>query len=195
MDNLQKKVSEKIKELRTLKGLSQQTLAQRAGLSRSYITLIETGKKTVAVSTLALIADALGVVVGQFFEDTESFLSPKIVVNRKGEMQPTNAKTPHVYTFAPLSREKKNKIMDPFLVRIEPKIKQTHDFVHKGEEFDYILEGRLKLFYDNEEIILEAGDSVYFDSSVPHKLEVIGDETVYMLSLNSTGAQNHQAGS
>jgi len=194
MNDLHNKVAQKIRELRTLKGLSQQTLAQRAGLARSYITLIESGKKTVAVSTLALIADALGVVVGQFFEDTESFLSPKITVDRKLEALPANKKTPYGYTFTPLSREKKNKIMDPFLVRLEPKSSQSNDFVHKGEEFIYILDGRLKLRYGGEEITLETGDSVYFDSTVPHRLEVIGDKTVYVLSINTTGAQSHLTG-
>ncbi|OGR23178.1 MAG: hypothetical protein A2277_05470 [Desulfobacterales bacterium RIFOXYA12_FULL_46_15] len=194
METLQNKVSQKIRELRMLKGLDQQTLAQRAGLARSYITLIESGKKTAAVSTLALIADALGVVVGEFFEDTETFRSPKIAVNRNIEVQPSSKKTSYGYTYTPLSREKKKKIMDPFFVRLEPNSKQKYDFVHKGEEFDYIIQGKLKLSYEGEEIILEPGDSVSFDASVPHRLEVIGDETVYMLSMNSTGGQSPPTG-
>ena len=187
METLQNKIAQKIKELRLLKGLDQQTLAQRAGLARSYITLLESGKKTAAVSTLALIADALGVGVGEFFEDTESFRSPKIVVNRNVEAQPPNKKTSYGYTYTPLSREKKNKIMDAFLVRLDPKSRQRYDFVHRGEEFNYILQGTLKLSYSEEEITLEAGDSVYFDATVPHRLEVIGNKPAYMLSVNSTG--------
>jgi mannose-6-phosphate isomerase-like protein (cupin superfamily) len=77
--------------------------------------------------------------------------------------------------------------MDAFLVRLDPKSRQRYDFVHRGEEFNYILQGTLKLSYGGEEITLEAGDSVYFDSTVPHKLEVIGNKPVFMLSVNSTG--------
>lgn len=195
MDALEKKISQRIRDLRKSKGLDQQTLAQRAGLARSYITLIESGKKTAAVSTLALIADALGVVVGEFFEDTDNFRSTKIAVSRGLEVKPPTQEPSHGYTFTPLSREKKRKIMDPFLVRLEPKTIQKYPFVHKGEEFDYVLQGRLKLIYEDEETILEAGDSVYFDASIPHRLEIIGDETVYVLSVNSTAIPYDPAGS
>ena len=189
MDTLQDTIAQKLKALRISKGLDQQTLAQRAGVSRSYITLIENKKKTAAVSTLALIADALGVAVGEFFEDTENFRSPKITVNKNVKTELTARKTSYGYTYTPLAIEKKNKIMDPFLVRLEPKSKQRYDFTHKGEEFNYILQGKLKLIYESEEINLEAGDCVYFDASVPHKLEVVGEETVFMLNLNTTGGK------
>lgn len=189
METFEKRIGKRIRDLRKSKGLDQQTLAQRAGLARSYITLIEGGKKTAAVSTLALIADALGVVVGEFFEDTDKFRSPKISVSRGREVQPPSQEPSHGYTFTPLSREKKRKIMDPFLVRLEPKTVQKYPFIHKGEEFDYVLQGRLRLVYEDEEVVLEAGDSVYFDAAIPHRLEVLGDETVYILSVNSAALQ------
>lgn len=187
MDDLTKKISKRVKSIRISKGLDQQTLAQRTGVDRSYISLIENGKKTAAVSTLALLADALGVGVGEFFEDTVNFRNPKLSANRNTGSKPIGEKTSYGYTYTPLSTEKKYKIMDPFLVRIDPENKQKYYFSHKGEEFNYILQGKLKLIYEDQEIILEQGDSVYFDSSVPHKLELIGDETVYMISVNTTG--------
>ena len=190
-ESLQNKISRKIKELRISKGLDQKTLAQRAGVARSYITLMESGKKTAAVSTLALIADALGVAVGDFFDDAKNFHSPRISVSRNVRAQIPAQKNPCGYTYLPLATEKKNKIMDAVLVRLEPKSKQKYDFVHKGDEFGYILQGKLKLSYGDEEFTLEAGDSAYFDASVPHKLEVIGEKTVYMLSINSGWTQIH----
>lgn len=190
MDELTKKLSKKLKDIRISKGLDQQTLAQRTGVGRSYISLIENGKKTAAVSTLALIADALGVGVGEFFEDTRNFRDPKLSLNKNTGSKPTAGKTSYGYTYTPLSIEKRNKIMDPFLVRIEPDNKQKYCFSHKGEEFNFILQGKLKLTYEDQEIILESGDSVYFDSSIPHKLDLIGDETVYMLSVNTTAVKD-----
>ena len=190
-ESLQNKISRKIKELRISKGLDQKTLAQRTGVARSYITLMESGKKTAAVSTLALIADALGVTVGDFFDDAKNFHSPRISVSRNVRAQIPAQKNPCGYTYLPLATEKKNKIMDTVLVRLEPKSRQKYDFVHKGDEFDYILQGKLKLSYGDEVFTLEVGDSAYFDASVPHKLEVIGEETVYMLSINSGWTQIH----
>ena len=77
--------------------------------------------------------------------------------------------------------------MDPFLVRLDTKANQKHVFEHKGEEFDYVLEGKLKITHGTDEYILEPGDSAYFVSSVPHKFEVMGDKTVYVLSINTVG--------
>jgi transcriptional regulator with XRE-family HTH domain len=187
MKDLQDKIGHRIKSLRLLKGLDQQTLAQRAGLERSYISLIENGKKAAAVSTLALIADGLGIGVGELFENTENFNNPKISIMRKIDLLPPAQKTSFGYTYKPLFTEKRNKIMDSFLVRLEPKCKQKYDFVHRGEEFFYVIQGSLKVSYDGEIITLEEGDAVYFDSSVVHRIEVNGDKPVYALSFNATG--------
>lgn len=190
MENLQDKIGQRIKEFRLLKGLDQQTLAQRAGLERSYISLIENGKKMAAVSTLALIADGLGVGVGELFEDSKSFRNPQIAITRKQEAQPPANKTLFGYTYEPLCIEKRNKIMDSFMVRLEPKSKQKYDFVHRGEEFLYVLQGTLKLSYNGEIITLEEGDAAYIDSTVAHRVEADGSQPVFFISINSTGLKS-----
>lgn len=192
MNEFENKIGQRIKALRLSKGLDQRTLAERAGLRRSYISLIENGKKTAAVPTFRLIADGLGVSVGELFEDTENFRSPKISITRNIEAQPAPQKGSVAYTFKTLFSEKRNKIMDTFIVRLDPKSKQRYDFVHRGEEFDYVLKGSLKLSYDGELFILEEGDAVYFDASMPHRLQVNGNKTVYVLSINSTGSKPHR---
>lgn len=190
MDSFENKIGQRIKALRLSKGLDQRTLAERAGLRRSYISLIESGKKTAAVPTFRLIADGLGVSVGELFEDAENFRSSKIAVTRNIEAQPAPHKNSVAYTFKTLFSEKRNKIMDTFIVRLDPKNKQRYDFVHRGEEFDFVLKGALKLSYEGETIILEEGDAVYFDASVAHRLEVNGDKTVYVISVNTTGGKS-----
>ena len=176
--------------MRLSKGLDQRTLAGRSGVRRSYISLIENGKKTAAVSTFALIADALGVGVGELFEDTENFRSRKIAVTRNIEAQPAAQKTSFGYTYKPLCSEKRNKIMDAFVVRLEPKSRQRYDFVHRGEEFLYVLQGSLRLSYGDKMISLQQGDAAYFESSVPHKIEVNGTRTAYVISVNTTGGKS-----
>jgi transcriptional regulator with XRE-family HTH domain len=189
MNDFESKIGQRIKALRLSKGLDQRTLAERAGLRRSYISLIENGKKTAAVPTFRLIADGLGVGVGELFEDTENFRSPKIAVTRNIEAQPAPQKTSVAYTFKTLCSEKRNKIMDVFIVRLDPKNKQRYDFAHRGEEFVYVLRGSLRLSYDGEIIILEEGDAVYFDASLPHRLELNGNKTAYVISVNSAGSK------
>ena len=148
--------------MRLSKGLDQRTLAERAGLRRSYISLIENGKKTAAVPTFRLIADGLGVSVGELFEDAENFRSAKIAVSRNIEAQPAPETTSVAYTFKTLFSEKRNKIMDTFIVRMDPKNRQRYDFAHTGEEFVYVLKGSIKLSCDGELIVLEEGDAVVF---------------------------------
>lgn len=183
--NIEQKVSQKIKSIRQAKRLDQKTLAQRAGLTRSYISLLETGRKTAAISTLSRIADALGVALGEFFEDTDNLPTPSLVITRSSGTLSSSEKSAFGYKYIPLCREKRNKSMDPFLVRIEAGTSPKHTFVHSGEEFNIVFEGRLKLSYGHEEYILEAGDSVYFDSSVPHRFESIGESPAYLISVNS----------
>jgi transcriptional regulator with XRE-family HTH domain len=192
MKSLRQKIAGKIKELRKAKGLNQQTLALRTGLATSYISLLEGGKKMAAISTLSRLADALGVRVGEFFEDNSSFLSPRIVITRGNQASPPPEENGFGYTYIPLSREKKGRTMDPFLIRLEPDNVQKHAFVHKGEEFNYIVQGTLKVTYENEEFILETGDSAYFDSSVPHKLEVVGKKPVYVLSVQTAFSEDSE---
>lgn len=173
-------IAKRIREIRIEKGLTQETLAVRAGLTRSYVSLLENGKKIPAISTLYRVASVLGVKMGDFF-DTESE-SPNIVIIRQADCVPmSNGSFGYAYAF--LAIEKKDKIMDPFFVRVSPGKKRT-EFVHRGEELMYVTDGKLKLTYGGEEFILEKGDSVYIDSSTAHKLEAVGKRPVFLLSIN-----------
>jgi len=180
-------IAEKIKMFRKLKGLNQQTLSNRTGLARSYVSLIESGKKIPAVATLGRIADALGVRPGEMFEDTDVFYQPHILPVRKiCEAYPEKFEQSDAgYLYHPLAREKARKIMDPFLIQILPGSSQKHDYVHSGEEFNYVIRGTMKFIYGGEEFIFEEGDCFYCDSSVPHNLEAVGKETVCLLSITA----------
>ena len=149
MKSLRNKIAGKIRELRKAKGLNQQTLALRTGLATSYISLLEGGKKMAAISSLSRLADALGVRVGEFFENNNSFLKPRLVITKSNQASFLPEEDGFGYTYTPLSREKRSRTMDPFLVRLEPHNVQKHAFVHKGDEFNYVLQGTLKFTYEN----------------------------------------------
>ena len=135
-----------------------------------------------AISTLYNLSNVLGVNMGDFFESESN--SPKIVVCREIDRVPISDKTSFGYGYEALAVQKKDKIMDPFFTKVSPGRKKT-EFVHKGEEFMFVTEGTLKLTYGGEEYILEKGDSVYIESSTAHKLEAVGDQPVYVLSINA----------
>jgi len=176
-------VGKRIREIRQGQGLTQQTLAIRSGLTRSYLSMLESGKKVPAISTLDRIAEVCGVSLGDFFDAPDD--SPDIVVVRPEDRKPiTKDSLSFGYAYETLASGKKGKIMEPFLVEVKPG-KKRHEFIHRGEEFCFVLEGKIRLIFKEQEIILNVGDSVYFDSSFPHKWEAIGNKSGLIISINS----------
>lgn len=73
--------------------------------------------------------------------------------------------------------------MQPLLVSLDPTDEKPHLMTHKGEEFNYVLEGSIALVFGDREIILNAGDSIYFNSSLPHGQKCAGDKRASFLTM------------
>ena len=179
----------RIKQIRLSKGLTQENLAVRSGLTKSYISLLEGGKKIPAIYTLSNIAGALGISVGDFFEHTDD--SSSIAVVRKNErVRIAKNGSPFGYIYEALAVQKKDRLMDPFIVKILPLKSKTKsknvEFEHAGEEFDYIIEGSAKYIVNGNEYILNEGDSIYFDSTMKHSVVAIGDKPALTLSVHAS---------
>lgn len=189
MDQSIENLGKRIKQLRIAKGLTQESLATRAGLTKSYISLLETGKKMPAIFTLSHIAGALGISVGDFFQDAENS-SSVAVVKKHERVQIAGNGSPFGYIYEALSIKKKDRIMDPFIVKILPvknsKMKRV-EFEHAGEEFDFVIEGSAKYIVDGQEYVLAEGDSIYFDSTLKHSVEAIGGKPALTLSVHASG--------
>ena len=182
MNEVLTNLGKRLRQLRQQKGLSQESLSARTCLARSYITLIETGKKIPAISTLLLISDCLGVEIRELF-DSEEPTDPSVMIVKRNE-RATLLRTSLGYVYTGLAVKKKWKIMEPFLIRIPPGTKRASKFVHAGEEFMFILEGRLRFTCSGKSTLLEEGDSVYFDSSASHSLNVVGKHPALFLSVH-----------
>jgi transcriptional regulator with XRE-family HTH domain len=188
MDNTIKNLGGRIKQIRIKKGLTQESLAVRSGLTKSYISLLEAGKKIPAISTLSGIAVALGMTIGDFFE-SEDDSSEVAVVRKDDRIQIAQRGTPFGYIYDALAPRKKDRIMDPFIVKVLPsdksKVKRV-EFEHAGEEFDFVIEGRIKYIVNNQEYVLEEGDSIYFDSTMKHRVEALGNKPALTLSVHAS---------
>jgi transcriptional regulator with XRE-family HTH domain len=169
---------EHIAELRKTYSISRETLAERSGISVDLIEKIESEGHIPDLAPLIKISRALGVRLGTLLDDHEE-LGP--VITRAGAAAssvrfvtglPDNqpAKTGHQgLSFKALSADKGGRHMEPFIVDIEPDAEQEKS-VHEGEEFIHVLEGSLALEYGAKKEVLKAGDSVYYDSIVPHRV-------------------------
>ena len=165
-----------VRKLRNERSLTLQDLAGLTGLSKPNLSQIENNLVTPPIATLLKIATALGVPIGYFFQ--ESPQQRNMIVVRKEDRYGI-AKGPHIshigYQYEPLAYPKIDKSMEPFIVEMEER--EASDIVfnnHRGEEFLFVLRGSLEFCYGDDSVILEEGDSLYFDSIVPHGYRGIG---------------------
>lgn len=165
-----------VRRLRNRRNLTLQDLAGLTGLSKPNLSQIENNFVTPPIATLLKIATALGVPIGYFFQDSHQESTMTVV--RKEDRYGV-AKGPHIshigYQYEPLAYPKIDKNMEPFIVEMEER--EASDIVfnnHRGEEFLYVLEGTLEFCFGEERVILEDGDSLYFDSIVPHGYRGVG---------------------
>ena len=167
-----KLIGEKISTLRTLKKIETEVLAQKAGLSVTQLNSIESGSSIPSLGVLIRVTRALGIRIGTLLDDT-IIDGPAII--RSGEYQSTlsfstseNENREHLNFFS-LAPNKAGRHMEPFIIDIMPDEKSdTLKSSHEGEEFIYVLEGKVTVYYGNEIFELEKGDSIYLDSIVNH---------------------------
>lgn len=182
-------IGEKIKNLREMKNLSLEEIAERSGMSMTQISRIEENQEFPSLAPLIKIARVLGVRLGTFLDDQEE-LGPVICrkesINEKDGINfSNNAKAIHKnMSYFALSQDKSGRHMEPFLIDIQPS--KEADFVfstHEGEEFIYVLEGLIEINYGKETYVLEEGDSIYYDSIVSHHVHAGNGEPAKILGV------------
>jgi transcriptional regulator with XRE-family HTH domain len=169
----EKGIGKKIKELRRLKGMTLDVLAEKTGFTKGYLSRIENGEKAPPVSTLIEIAKALQVSLSEIFGETEG--SNTVSVVRKNE-RVVMARSGSVfgYYYESLAHKFPNKNMEPYIITVPTNPKEVPHFKHKGEEVLLVLEGKMKFTHGEREFILQEGDCIYFDSGIEHSSVVIG---------------------
>jgi transcriptional regulator with XRE-family HTH domain len=180
----EKRIVENIKKVRLGRQMSLGQMAKRSGLTKGYLSKIENSHKAPPFSTLVKVAKALEVDIASLISEDEESKDPgdiKMCIVRANEGKGINPKiNVHDFYYESLAYKKLGKSMEPFIVM--PSFdKKPHPFTHDGEEFMHIFEGPFELVYGNETYILENGDSIYFDSSVPHYGRSIGKERAKVL--------------
>ncbi len=181
----EKLITKRLKEIRLDKKLTLENLAKITGFTKGYLSQIENASQPPPIYTLSRISNALGVDVTEFFGRTPAGESyQEITISRKNHYKLHNREsTPYGYIFEDLAPLKKGKNMEPFFVTVgfDRKIDIQKDFRHDGEEFIFVLEGTLKLFFKGHSYVLEEGDCAYFDADKPHSGMSLGDKEAKLL--------------
>ena len=174
------KIGEKINGLRKSRGVSLKELAERTGLSETVMSQIEDDIVAPPIPALLKISKALGVEIAYFFSEEISDRKFDIVrVNERKKVErkvPQRKTIPLSYSYEMLSSHRKENHMQPFLVEFDIDIEEEVAPVsHEGEEFLFLLEGELEYKLENEIVTLKKGDSIYFDSQIPHAFRGMGN--------------------
>jgi len=176
-------IAKNIGTLRKKQKMTLQQLADMTGLTKGYLSKIERSQKSPPFSTLNRVARALGVDVNYLInENGEALGDPRITFTKKNQGKIVETvDSPYGYTYQTLAAEKPGKNMQPYI--IEPSFEEKAVFQHDGEEFFYVLEGTHEFIYDGTKYLMEEGDSVYFDSGVPHTGRSVGKKRAKMLAI------------
>lgn len=180
------RVGERIKTLREQKNLSLKELADLTGFSTALLSQMENHLVSPSLGTMIKIAKALGIKVGDLLGETEG--EPFSIV-RKDERKPVSRfaskeGVKYGYLYESLGFEKRNRHMEPFIVTLEPAtIKTSKTSVHDGEEFIFVLEGEMEVILGNHTDVLYPGDSIYYDSNIPHRVQCHKDQVTKILAV------------
>lgn len=183
----EKSVGEKIKQIRELKKVSLEEMAERSGMDIALIAKIEEEKNVPSLAPLIKIARALGVRLGTFLDDSDSY-GPVVV--RSGEYHKgvrftsQSSETREHLNFFSLAFDKAGRNMEPFIVDIEPGLQSDYMLSsHEGEEFIYVLDGAIEINYGKEIYKLKKGDSIYLDSIVLHNVHAGNNQSARILAV------------
>jgi transcriptional regulator with XRE-family HTH domain len=181
------RIGRAVKDFRHKKQITIQDLAAKTGIPKSVLAEIENGDVVPPVATLLKLAKAFNVGMASFFEEEATGM--KISVTRSGERNRIERRPHHHegevdYIYESLETHKADKHMEPRLVEFQPLDTGNMVFTnHEGEEFVFVLEGRLEFRTDDRVEILEPGDTIYFESEINHSFRSLDEKPARAIAV------------
>ena len=164
-NHINEQIGRKIRDLRNANGLTQQELADRTELTKGYISQLERGLVAPSVITLLDLIECLGTDASEFFRQTEE---EQVVYSEEGFFEKIDEDGNSIQWIVPTAQ--KNE-MEPLLVVLQPHSILPEDKPHAGEEFGYVISGRVKVHLGDKVYQAKAGDSFYYPANREHCLE------------------------
>ena len=160
----------RVKRLRELKGVTLEQLAERTGLTKSYLSKVERGVSVPSISTAIRIADAFETGVGDLFGVTAS--SNDLVVVRKKERKPFSRKGASAgYRYEAIAPGQTHGLFEAFVVH--PPFEEPPDYKtgqHSGQEMIFVVKGRVDVTFPHSSVKLDSGDCMVFSGQIPHRV-------------------------
>lgn len=159
------KIGNKLKELRVLKGLTQEELADRAELSKGFISQLERDLTSPSIATLIDILQCLGTTIGEFFNDTPE---EQIVFGADDFFLKEDSELKNQIRWI-IPNAQKNS-MEPIHLTLRAGGSTYPDTPHEGEEFGYVLQGSISIHLGKRIYKAKKGEAFYYTSDKPHYL-------------------------
>lgn len=177
-----KQIAERLAGLRDALEITPEEMAKVCNLTPEQYMKLESGTVDISVSVLHQISQAYGVELTTLMFSDEPKMS-SYFITRKGKgiaVERTKA-----YKYQSLAAGFVGRKADPFMVTVHPTPDGTPIYLnsHPGQEYNMVLKGRMSLQINNKELILEEGDSIYFNSELPHGMKALDGEKVSFLAI------------
>ena len=180
-NDINSEIAARIRELRELREITPEDMAAKLEVSLPVYEKMESGTDDISASRLNEIAHHLGVDLSLLLTGRESRMST-FTVTRAG--QGVSIARRKEYQYQALAANFSNKRAEPFVVVCPPSKDGTVPVnSHPGQEMDYILEGQLKVVVCGNEVVLNPGDTIYYDSGHPHGMVAVGDKPARFIAI------------
>ena len=172
-------IGKRVKDLRNRNGLTQQELADRTELTKGFISQLERGQVSPSVVTLMDMIECLGVTPEEFFKSS----APEQVVFTQSDYFVKSDEGCGEKTWLIPSAQKFE--MEPLLVELQPGQDTGEDKPHAGEEFGYVLSGRIKVIFGDHTYTAKAGESFYYRTTKTHRIANAGSRPARFLWIST----------
>lgn len=177
-----KQIAERIKEIREISAVSAETLAGKLGISKDLYMQYESGESDIPVGIVFNISEIFNVELSVMLGgDNPKLRIYGVVRNGKG----LKLERRKQYKYESLAFNFISKKAEPFMVTIDPDSENNLlEFnSHPGQEFNYVIQGTMMTIIDGHEIILNEGDSIFFNSGYKHAMRALNNEQVKFLAV------------
>jgi transcriptional regulator with XRE-family HTH domain len=182
MDEQIKQIGERLRGLRDVLDISVEEIAALCGITVDRYEKMENGETELSVANLQKIAKKYGISLDVLMFGEEPKMS-SYFLTRKGQGKSVERRK--AYQYESLARGFRGRKADPFIVTVEPKDANAPKEMnsHSGQEFNMVLEGTMELTIGTKSLVLNEGDSIYFDATHPHGMRTLNDKPVRFLAI------------
>lgn len=180
MDEPIKQIGQRLRGLREVLEIPAEEIAQLCDITLEHYLKIESGEADPSVYRLSKIAKRYGIALDVLMFGEEPRMSTYFLTRKGTGLAVTRRKE---YKYQSLASGFRGRKIDPFMTQVDP-LPDDMNFnknSHDGQEFNYVVEGRLEITIGNKVLILNEGDSIYFDAAQPHCMRALDGKPVKFL--------------